>query len=84
MASKRRKDQILSQILTVCLGGECKTKIVYNANLNFRTVNPYLENLLTNELLEAIDGPIVLYRTTEKGEQVLEHFKEIARLMPHP
>ncbi|OPY49347.1 MAG: hypothetical protein A4E49_03170 [Methanosaeta sp. PtaU1.Bin112] len=83
MASKRRSDQILSEILDACQGkGEIKTKIVYRVNLNFKTVNLHLDILLANELLEMIDGPLVLYRTTEKGAQVLELMKEIERLMP--
>lgn len=83
MASKRRNDQILSEILAACQGkGAGKTKIVYMANLNFKTVNLHLDTLLANGLLEAIDGPNVLYRTTERGAQVLEHMKEIERLMP--
>lgn len=82
MAQKRRKDQIISQILDLCLGGVCKTRIVYLANLNFKTINPYLENLVANELLEAIDGPTVVYRTTEKGAQVLDLMKRIENLMP--
>lgn len=37
----------------------------------------HLDILLANGLLEAIEGPIVLYRTTEKGRaKVLEHFRE--------
>lgn len=83
MASKRRKDQILSQILDTCQGkGAGKTKLVYGVNLNFRTINLHLDILLANGLLEAIEGPTVLYRTTEKGAEVLEHFREIERLMP--
>lgn len=83
MALKRCRDQILSQILITCqMSGASKTRIVYNCNLNFGTVNPHLDLLMANGLLEAIDGHIVLYRTTEKGKQVLDHFKEIERLMP--
>ena len=82
MVQKRRKDEIISQILDLCLDGAPKTRIVYLANLNFRTVNPYLQNLLANELLEIIDGRIVLYKTTEKGAQVLDYMKKIESLMP--
>ena len=82
MAQKRRKDEIISQILITCLDGASKTRIVYNVNLNFRTINPYLQNLLANGLLEAIDGHLVLYKTTEKGAQVLDYMKKIDSLMP--
>jgi len=82
MAQKRRKDEIISKILNLCLDGLCKTKIVYCANMNFKTINPYLENLLANGLLETIDGPIVLYKTTEKGALVLDYMNKIDRMMP--
>jgi predicted transcriptional regulator len=45
---------------------------VYQVNLNFRTVNPYLASLVEGELLEVLDGPLKLYRTTEKGTEILE------------
>jgi predicted transcriptional regulator len=64
------------------MGGSCKTKIVYLANLNFKTVNPYLEDLLANGLLEEIDGPLVRYKTTEKGEILLDCMTRIDQLMP--
>jgi predicted transcriptional regulator len=83
MTSKRCRDQILSQILTVCEGrGASKTRIVYNCNLNFATVKPHLDLLIANGLLEAIGGHNVLYITTENGALVLRHMKEIERLMP--
>ena len=39
---KRSRDLIISQILFICAKGANKTRIVYQANLNFRTVDPYL------------------------------------------
>ena len=42
---KRSRDIIISKILDTCTKGANKTKIVYQANLNFRTVNPYSELL---------------------------------------
>ena len=49
---KRSKDAIISQVLDICMNGASKTRIVYQANLNFRTVIPYIELLTKNELLE--------------------------------
>ena len=50
---KRSKDLIISQILLVCAKGANKTKIVYQANLNFRTVDPYLKLLMERGLINA-------------------------------
>jgi predicted transcriptional regulator len=74
MPHKRSKEQIIAQILDLCQGeGANKTKIVYQVNLNFKTVNGYLDSLLKKGLLEAIPGDRnPTYRTTPAGEEALE------------
>jgi predicted transcriptional regulator len=49
---KRSKHVIISEILDICKDGANKTRIVYQANLNFRTVDPYIDLLIKNNLLE--------------------------------
>jgi hypothetical protein len=44
---KRSRQEIITQILEICMNGASKTKIVYQANLNFKMVNPYLDLLIT-------------------------------------
>lgn len=74
---KRSKHTIISQILEICDGGASKTRIVYQANLNFKTVNPYIELLTKNGLIESKNGRIVLYKTTDKGLKLQENFKQM-------
>jgi predicted transcriptional regulator len=74
---KRSRHEIISKILDICKGGASKTRIVYQANLNFRTVSPYLELLIKNELIEKKDGQNISYETTERGNNLLDNFKEI-------
>jgi predicted transcriptional regulator len=75
---KRSRDVIISKILDVCTGGANKTKIVYQANLNFRTVNPYLELLTSNGLINAkTDSKLVVYETTARGLKLLDNFKQV-------
>jgi len=74
---KRNKNMIISEILNICLDGASKTKIVYQANLNFRTVNPYLKLLIKNELLLTKNGPRFLYETTNKGKVLLDNYNRI-------
>jgi predicted transcriptional regulator len=70
MKEKRSKDQIRAQILASCQeDGASKTRIVYQVNLNFKTAKGHL--------LEAIPGENIIYKTTEKGEQALEHHRAI-------
>ena len=49
---KRSKHVIISDILDICKRGANKTRIVYQANLNFRTVDPYIDLLIKNNLIE--------------------------------
>ena len=41
-SKKRTNDVIASEILKICVNGASKTRIVYQANLNFLTAKPYL------------------------------------------
>ena len=75
---KRSRDVIISKILDICTEGAHKTKIVYQANLNFRTVNPYIDLLTKNGLIDSkTDSKIVVYETTAKGLKILDNFKQI-------
>ena len=65
------------RILSVCSEGANKTKIVYQANLNFKTVNPYIDQLVKSGMIEIKEGQISIYKTTDKGKELLKNFKEI-------
>ena len=75
--TKRSKHVIISDILDICKNGACKTRIVYQANLNFRTVDPYIDLLIKNNLIEIKQEKNVLYETTDKGIHLLDDFKHI-------
>jgi predicted transcriptional regulator len=73
MVQKRSKDEIVAKILSICQGdGLIKTQVVYQANLNFRTITPPLDLLLRKGLLEVTQGDRPIYKTTPKGAQALE------------
>ena len=75
---KRSRDRIISNILGTCTGGAHKTKIVYKANLNFRTVIPYLELLTKNGMINTKEERnLVVYKTTTKGLALLDNIKQI-------
>jgi predicted transcriptional regulator len=77
---KRNREEIISQILHVCRNGAIKTRVVYQANLNFKTVEPYLELLVKNNLLEVQQGEKKMYETTQKGETLLEALNQVSVL----
>jgi predicted transcriptional regulator len=74
---KRSKQEIIAQILEVCLDSSSKTRIVYQVNLNFRTVNPYLDILTKNSLIEMSEAQQKLYTTTQKGAGLLDTMKKV-------
>jgi predicted transcriptional regulator len=73
----RTREEIVAQILNVCEEAASKTRVVYQANLNFRTVNSYLETLIRNRLIEVRPGKNVLYETTQKGANLLEALNRV-------
>ncbi len=75
---KRNKHRIISEILEICRSGVNKTKIVYQANLNFRSVNPYLQNLIENHLLDVDQG---IYLTTKEGINLLESINQVNKIL---
>ena len=72
MVQKRCREEIISQILEICCQGVHKTAIVYKANLNFRTINPYIELLSKNGLIEVDQGS---YTITSRGIDTLRSMK---------
>lgn len=74
---KRSRHNIISQILDICKTGANKTRIVYQANLNFRTVNPYMDLLTKNDLIKVEKGKAVSYTTTQKGMSLLKNILEM-------
>jgi predicted transcriptional regulator len=71
---KRSRSQIVAEILETCTNGANKTRIVYQANLNFKTVNPYLQNLMDNHLIDLDQGE---YQITSQGMKLLERLNRV-------
>lgn len=76
---KRSKGEVAAKILEICLNASCKTVIVYGSNLNFKTVNLYLESLMKNGHIVLADEKTLKYQTTEKGKKLLASMKEIQK-----
>lgn len=79
---RRSRDVIISQILDIRIGGAHKTQIVYQANLNFRTVNPYIELLTSNGLIDANkEDNQACYKTTYKGLKLLDKYRLVQDML---
>jgi len=75
-SKKRTNDVIASEILKICVNGAVKTRIVYQANLNFLSAKPYLDRFIERGLLEVIPmGSRIVYKTTPKGMDLKERFE---------
>ena len=71
----RRNDlDICADILSVAQAGAGKTKIVYQANLNFKIVKRYLKRLIDGGMLNPEQNR---FYTTEKGEDFLSNYSEL-------
>ncbi len=77
MVNGRSRDEIISNILEICMSGAIKTMIVHQANLNFTMVEPYIFMLTKSGMIDAGDGSRVIYHTTPKGMELLEDYKRI-------
>ena len=67
----------MSEILETCMNGANKTRVVYQSNLNFRTVNPYLDQLVDRDLIQIVPEKHILYKTTNKGVEMLRDFNKV-------
>jgi predicted transcriptional regulator len=56
LAGRREPSEIRAEILKICRKPANKTAIVYRAGLNFRTVRPYLEQLIKSGHLEVLQS----------------------------
>jgi predicted transcriptional regulator len=78
---KRNRDEIVSKILSICIGAACKTRIVYQANLNFRTVSPYLDLLIKSNMIEVRRDQRIHYETTQKGIDLMKSINQIHNVL---
>jgi predicted transcriptional regulator len=79
--ARRDRIQIVVSILKTCTRGANKTRIVYQANLNFRTINPYLDLLEENGLIQVTEDKTKLYKTTSKGQELINNSFNIYEML---
>ncbi len=77
---RKRRDRlfIIAEILDIARDGALKTQIMYRANLSFSQLNTYLDLLMETQLLGKVEGSgKTYYKTTKKGFEYIESYKEI-------
>jgi len=82
---RRSRVEVIIEILTEALGGVNKTRLMYRCNLNLGRFNRYLKELLDAGLIERVvanpEGDVVLYRTTDKGRELLKILRRVGEFM---
>lgn len=83
---RRTRTEVIVDVLSEALGGANKTRIMYQANLNFLRFNKYFDELLDAGLVEVFDNPGskcggIVYRTTEKGRELLKVLEKAKRFI---
>jgi predicted transcriptional regulator len=76
----RERLQIFVEILHLCQEPQVKTRVMYQTNLSYKTLQQYLPQLIEFKLLEEHHS-IAKYSTTKKGWDFLRKYKELTTLL---
>jgi len=74
----RDRIDIIADILNVASRNAKKTQIMYQANLSFKVLQKYLNEIIAASLM-AFENNHRYYKLTFKGRQYLDAYKEYAR-----
>ncbi|MFO7967781.1 MAG: winged helix-turn-helix domain-containing protein [Archaeoglobaceae archaeon] len=82
---KRTRFDIIFEILRISLGREAtKAKIIKEANINSKMAEKYINFMLENDLLrESLRYDKRVFKTTEKGNQLLNEFDGVINVTMH-
>ena len=80
---RRSRIELLVDVLRLCVTPKIKTRITYEANLNFQLTGEVVDHLVEGGFLTEcrLKGKTA-YRTTEKGLSLLRYWKEFRRRFP--
>jgi len=79
---RRDRHDIVVEILKTAMDGKIKTHIMYKAKLSYDQLNKYLELLsrkgfLENYTIKRRNNDLKMYRTTQKGLQLIKDFETV-------
>jgi predicted transcriptional regulator len=81
---KRSRSDLICDILSEAVSGANKTRLMYRCNMSFVRFNHYLRDMLDAGLIECVGanpGITVLYKTTDKGFELLQVLRRASDLM---
>jgi predicted transcriptional regulator len=77
MGRYRSRLQIIADILSITRGGARKTRIMYRANLSYKLLCKYLDEVVAAGLVRFVDGDC--YVLTVKGREFLSRHEEYSK-----
>jgi predicted transcriptional regulator len=79
----RGKIQIMGDVVALAISGTKKTHIMLKANLSYKQMCLYLEELISKRLIsQDVSSPGgVIYRTTEKGKEFLLYYTHLVEFL---
>ena len=82
MARRRNILEIYAKILEIGLKGATKTQVVYGANLNFKRLDQYVNQLSRRGLIkvEQSDGGRVTITTSDVGRKFLTEYRRFREI----
>ncbi|NWF86827.1 hypothetical protein HXY32_03350 [Candidatus Bathyarchaeota archaeon] len=83
MGRRRSEVQILTDILNISLNGVKVTRLMYQSNLSYATLQKYLATTQKRGLIKKInnsDGSAE-YFTTDRGKLLLDKLKEVTYVL---
>ena len=85
-SSKRKRGwiEIIWLVLSQCIGGSVKTRIMYRCNLNSKQMQQYLSFLLECKFLEGRKDPnhfTTSYYTTDLGLSFVEKYEQLQEVL---
>ena len=85
-SSKRKRGwiEIMWLVLSQCIGGSVKTRIMYRCNLNSKQMQQYLSFLLECKFLEGRKNPTKVttsYFTTDLGLSFVEKYEQLQEVL---
>ena len=77
MGKYRDRLQIIADILSIASSGAKKTRIMYQANLSYKLLCKYLDEVIVAGLVSCEDGDC--YVLTVKGKEFLSRYQEYSK-----
>ncbi len=81
LSSRRDKLGIIVEILAIARKGTPKTRLMYQANMSFSSINEYLDYMIQNRLISKEATKFrTIYKCTQKGTEVLNLYGQLTEL----